>query len=47
MQLAETLLQELDVDALLQRGATKVEGTGLQLRDVEDYLLGWAPAGTA
>jgi hypothetical protein len=33
--------------ALLQHGATRVEGTGLQLRDVEDYLLGWAPAGTA
>jgi hypothetical protein len=32
---------------VLQHGATKVEGTGLQTRDVEDYLLGWAPAATA
>ena len=32
--------------AILQHGATRVEGTGLQTRDVEDYLLGWAPAAT-
>jgi hypothetical protein len=33
--------------AVLQHGTTRIEGTGLQTRDVEGYLLGWAPAATA